>query len=217
MHKLLETLHPNRWFIWAIVFIIAIFIIVWGAVERYSIEQEYNFTSDELYYSIRLQKKVLQNKAGLDISGWKTISITNNNQDLKISIPKTFSVSDPANKGGLPALFRKYLKDSADPYFGVMVTTYQNTENLSLQKWITRYVGGTTSERLENISVNNFKGLKHIDEDDEGSVYFYAWFVDILDKVIIEFDFNDNVGEGSGKDLEGSFEKMQAILGTLRK
>ena len=59
-------IHPNRWLIWTIALIVMIFIVVWGAIERYAIEQEYSYTGDEIYYSVRLHKK----SAG--ISGWKT-------------------------------------------------------------------------------------------------------------------------------------------------
>lgn len=65
-----KVIHPNRWLIWTIALIVMIFIVVWGAVERYAIEQEYSYTGEEIYYSVRLHKRA--SPSAVDISNWKT-------------------------------------------------------------------------------------------------------------------------------------------------
>ncbi|OGZ46409.1 MAG: hypothetical protein A3A29_01105 [Candidatus Ryanbacteria bacterium RIFCSPLOWO2_01_FULL_47_79] len=34
-----------------------VFIVVWGAIQKYSIEQEYSFTGDDIYYSIKIHQR----------------------------------------------------------------------------------------------------------------------------------------------------------------
>lgn len=65
-----RIIHPNRWLIWTIALIVMIFIIVWGAIQRYAIEQEYSYTGDEIYYSVRLHKRA--SPSTVDTTGWKT-------------------------------------------------------------------------------------------------------------------------------------------------
>lgn len=70
---MLRIIHPNRWFIWTIALIVMVFIVVWGAVQRYAIEQEYGYTADEIYYSIRIQRKQTPpEQSSIDTSDWKT-------------------------------------------------------------------------------------------------------------------------------------------------
>ena len=47
----------EHWIDWTVAIIIMVFIIVWGAIQRFSIEQEYSFTSDDIYYSVKAHPK----------------------------------------------------------------------------------------------------------------------------------------------------------------
>jgi len=84
VHKLFETIHPNRWFVWTIALIVMIFTVVWGAIERYAIEQEYSYTGDEIFYSVRLHKKLP------DVSSWKTYR--NEKYGYVVLYPSTWSL-----------------------------------------------------------------------------------------------------------------------------
>ncbi|OGZ52234.1 MAG: hypothetical protein A3A29_02985 [Candidatus Ryanbacteria bacterium RIFCSPLOWO2_01_FULL_47_79] len=57
-------IHPNRWLIWTIALIVMIFIVVWGAIERYAIEQETEITGQNSLLGRETSK--------LDTTGWKT-------------------------------------------------------------------------------------------------------------------------------------------------
>ncbi|OGZ51306.1 MAG: hypothetical protein A3F26_02165 [Candidatus Ryanbacteria bacterium RIFCSPHIGHO2_12_FULL_47_12b] len=57
-------IHPNRWLIWTIALIVMIFIIVWGAIQRYAIEQETEITGQNSLLGRETSK--------LDTTGWKT-------------------------------------------------------------------------------------------------------------------------------------------------
>ena len=59
-----RIIHPNRWFIWTIALIVMIFIVVWGAVERYAIEQETETAGQNSLLGRETSK--------LDTTGWKT-------------------------------------------------------------------------------------------------------------------------------------------------
>ena len=47
----------NRWIDWTLAVIIIVFIILWGAIQKYSIEQEYDFVGDDIFYSIKFHAK----------------------------------------------------------------------------------------------------------------------------------------------------------------
>ena len=57
-------IHPNRWLIWTIALIVMIFIVVWGAIERYAIEQEVENIGQNSLLGRKTSK--------LDTTGWKT-------------------------------------------------------------------------------------------------------------------------------------------------
>jgi len=59
-----RIIHPNRWLIWTIALIVMIFIIVWGAIQRYAIEQETEITGQNSLLGRETSK--------LDTTGWKT-------------------------------------------------------------------------------------------------------------------------------------------------
>ena len=82
-----RIIHPNRWFIWTISLIVMIFIVVWGAIQRYAIEQEYQYTSNEIYYSVRLHKKQLspaQNLAGCRVGDTRHEYLDFGSQALRV-------------------------------------------------------------------------------------------------------------------------------------
>lgn len=92
-----RIIHPNRWFIWTIALIVMIFIVVWGAVERYAIEQEYSYTGDEIYYSVRLHKKT--SPSAVDTSSWKTYR--DEEYGFELQYPQEWLVSDPVEGIGV--------------------------------------------------------------------------------------------------------------------
>ena len=59
-----KIIHPNRWLIWTVALIVMIFIVVWGAIERYAIEQETEITGQNSLLGRETSK--------LDTTGWKT-------------------------------------------------------------------------------------------------------------------------------------------------
>ena len=59
-----RTIHPNRWLIWTIALIVMIFIVVWGAIQRYAIEQEIEIAGQNSLLGRETSK--------LDTTGWKT-------------------------------------------------------------------------------------------------------------------------------------------------
>lgn len=65
-----RIIYPNRWLFWCISFLVFIFIILYGMVERFSVEQDIAINENELVYSIRLQRQLDQVEN--DVSGWKT-------------------------------------------------------------------------------------------------------------------------------------------------
>ena len=58
----------EHWIDWTIAIIIMVFIIVWGAIQRFSIEQEYGFAGDDIYYSIKIHQKSQKQNQG-EVSG----------------------------------------------------------------------------------------------------------------------------------------------------
>lgn len=61
----------KHWLDWTIAIIIMVFILLMGAIQRYSIEQDYSFTGDEIFYTIKLHARHQQQNT-VDTSGWKT-------------------------------------------------------------------------------------------------------------------------------------------------
>lgn len=57
----------KHWLDWTIAIIVMVFILLMGAIQRYSIEQDYSFTSDEIFYSIKFRARHLQQNPD-----WKT-------------------------------------------------------------------------------------------------------------------------------------------------
>lgn len=52
-----QTVYPNRWFFWAIAISIMVALGLLWAIMDFSINQEYEFTADEFYYSLRAKRK----------------------------------------------------------------------------------------------------------------------------------------------------------------
>jgi|GEM_PF-3439659 len=52
-----QTVHPNRWFFWAIVLPIMVALGLLWAITQFSIEQEYEFSGDEVFYQLRAKRK----------------------------------------------------------------------------------------------------------------------------------------------------------------
>lgn len=65
---MLSIIYPNRWLCWTIAIVLVIFIILWGVVERYSIEQDIAISEAEFLYTVRIQRK----SPAIDTTGWKT-------------------------------------------------------------------------------------------------------------------------------------------------
>lgn len=52
-----QTVYPNRWFFWTIAICIMVALGLLWAITDFSISQEYEFTNDELFYSLRAKRK----------------------------------------------------------------------------------------------------------------------------------------------------------------
>ena len=46
-------LFPNRWLMWAIVYMVAVFIFLWGVIEQYSIELDSVIIENSYLHSIK--------------------------------------------------------------------------------------------------------------------------------------------------------------------
>lgn len=58
-----KIVYPNRWFIWTIAILVVIAMLLWWAIEIYSIEQEYSVTPEDITYTIRIHRKIGNNPA----------------------------------------------------------------------------------------------------------------------------------------------------------
>ena len=85
----------NRWIDWALAVIIIVFIIVWGAVQKYSIEQDYDFVGDDIFYSIKFHTK---NKQLNDDYKNITYSIGGKSVELKNGVSEIEVTPDSASK-----------------------------------------------------------------------------------------------------------------------
>ncbi len=72
MHLFYIILHPNRWFIWALVVIVIAFIVVWSAVERYNLEQDLNNIQKTQQAPEFGETPLGSPTTKLDTTGWKT-------------------------------------------------------------------------------------------------------------------------------------------------
>lgn len=74
-----RPIYPHRWFLYAVAFIIAIFLILIWQISLYNIEQDFTFRDNEISYTIHLLKKQRAQSStpltagnNYDISKWKT-------------------------------------------------------------------------------------------------------------------------------------------------
>ncbi len=81
---MLRIIHPNRWLVWTIALIVMIFIVVWGAIERYAIEQEVE--------SIGQNSQLGRETSKLDTTGWKTYR--NEEYGFEFKYPPSFNVGE---------------------------------------------------------------------------------------------------------------------------
>ena len=84
-----RIIHPNRWFIWTIALIVMIFIVVWGAIQRYAIEQETEITGQNSLLGRETSK--------LDTTGWKTYR--NEKYGFEVKYPNDWATFEQTDKG----------------------------------------------------------------------------------------------------------------------
>lgn len=61
--------HLDRWFVWTIAIIIMVAILLLGAIQRFSIEQDILISEQEIVYSVKLRD--IRKNPPIDISDWK--------------------------------------------------------------------------------------------------------------------------------------------------
>ncbi len=90
-----------HWIDWTIAIIIMVFLVVWGAVQKYSIEQEYSFTGGDISYSIKPQAKhkfSQDNKSSQEVKEVTDWDAYNNGTTESISSTwKTYTSSEGFN------------------------------------------------------------------------------------------------------------------------
>lgn len=64
--------HLDRWFVWTIAIIVMVAILLLGAIQRFSIEQDILISEQEIVYSVKLRD--IRKNPPIDISGWKNYS-----------------------------------------------------------------------------------------------------------------------------------------------
>ncbi|MEK7576201.1 MAG: PsbP-related protein [Patescibacteria group bacterium] len=67
---LFKDIFLKRWLDWTITIIVVVFILLMWAIQTYSIEQDYSFSGNDIYYSIKLHNKTQQQNT-IDASTWK--------------------------------------------------------------------------------------------------------------------------------------------------
>lgn len=110
---MLRIIHPNRWFIWTIAIIVAVFIVVWGAVERFNTEQA-------AYSTLTINQAPLRRETSqLDTVGWETYRNWQVGFEFKYPsdfLPQTVLIDSFVSVARKPAGFRDletYVKDLA--------------------------------------------------------------------------------------------------------
>ena len=228
MHKLREILHPNRWFIWTLVLAFAVFIVVYGAVQKYSIEQEYSAQEDELSYSIRLTKKA-----------------TINNGISAPTIPTSIEIGDPPIVYKLEALpnidaslkkevifdekIKNYVEYKTFTFLGAYYTQVSVKENdsLSLRDWgfKNKYFGNGCAPESEcwftfedgPVFINGLKWERFTYQELGETIYFL--FDDKLHKRIIlaETSLSGQPSSMSYEEYEnGAVDFMKEVLAKIQ-
>lgn len=176
MHKLREILHPNRWFVWTIALVFAVFLVVWGAVERYSIEQEYSYTEQELFYSIRLHRKGLGDKGVLESGNFWIRTI--GNPPISIKVSKEFGTHKTPDG-----------EHYTDPFFLEAFKVLPKQREETLEDSAVRQGIPVPMWREPILVNNNLKGFR-IEIEDEGGTSLRYLFDDIKHQRIIWLEYS---------------------------
>ena len=220
-----RIIHPNRWFIWTIALIVMIFIVVWGAVERYAIEQETETAGQNSLLGRETSK--------LDTTGWKTYrneeygfefkypvdwSEDTTNTEILLDIYKTSSYT--RNLGhGMPL----YPSD----YSGILVMLRDNEARKPLKEWVQNWndyfqLGQSIDKAIKISGHDAIQSLApSIINEEEKSVYVFLANDKILDFSAAYGGNGSGIGDetdpaGQGKlAKERAYSTLDKILSTL--
>jgi hypothetical protein len=179
---LFKNIFLNRWLDWTIASLVIVFIILIGAVQQYSLEQEYNYSGEDVQNSVKLHRKPQQQNtstiSNIDTSSWKTYR----NYGFEFRYPSDWEINQETNGVDIIDTSTKNIpSDNAHfPPSGILVSLQHNKKPaaLSIEDFAQDEAGGATIVSTSTVTVagrSSFQLTIHTLDDPPGeSVWTYV-------------------------------------------
>lgn len=218
-----RVLHQNRWFIWALAFILGTFFFLWGVIEQYSLELDRALSESEYSYAVK------ELRGSYDDSGSTSSPSTSSGQfETDVSNWKTYRNEKYGFEFRYPPSFQTPIEKSGGIEFGNVNSEYPedsrlfimiSDNNKNLDQLIQELYREESTPRLayggsgvgyyniEKLFIDGKEGLK-FDAHYEGGLSSTNVYV-IYDKHLYKIFYNTEV-------KEFSLEEFKIFISTLK-